>query len=758
MKKLSIFAIIAALLVTLLMGCQTAAVSEYNKEIISGGELGAFDYESIAHLSEDWSLDSGTGLGAFSTVQNTDAANYLKIDTSSAGYASASRKLYLKPFSYYYVEYTYTTSAMAKADEDMDYIGFYVGFQENPDFNIRDDKPTEERATNNAGKDGFYFRTSAIREVNLTLNVGTKDNPVKTSNVTVKSLSLKRVQKADIAEGAAYYELENTVYGAPTQLNLVYVILGGVGTLIIAYVFYILRARTLALEKNGTKNVFYNKLKTNKYLGLLITVGAALAVRLAITLSEAFIAGGSIIKTAYYGFDLTQLAGFGSWIAQSGTPYFFEYNPAAGFMPFGLYLSGLAGLFGRLIGLSSGATDATVLLTTVTMLKLFAVLADIGVVILIYKLISKRQGTVAGMVTAGFYALLPAVFYSSASVGTIESVTVFFVVLAFYFILEKKYIPMAASYFVACMFSPAALIAVPLILMYTAYIIYKAIKDKTLAWITPVVTIVASLVLYFLVSLPFAINQVQKGDAFFAFNGFIDTVKGLNVYSINAFNFQAMIGNNFKAVSTESTLVTILFVLFIVGLFAAAYFRNRNRLDLVMLGASFYIIYWIFCNNITPVALLTMFPLLLIYTAFIKDKRMYFALSMFAALSFINISYVYMIAGYTDSGITQLNYVTSIMYIMGAFNLLLTIYFVVIGYDTVVSGQASEQLVLVVPYKTYAKSVADNTVIAVKNFGYKVSALLSSVVRALKSEREERAECKKQEAEKTDSTKEEKGE
>lgn len=748
MKKFLILAVTALLVIATLTGCKTAGVKAYGKEIINGGELGTFDYETLDDLKKEWKLTSGgTATDVFSIVENTEGANYLKINTTSSGYATVSQTLYLRTYSYYKITYTYTTSTMTNFKEDVGYIGLFAGFLENPDFNIKSDNATEERNSNNLGTAEFYFKTDSIREVNVALFVGTEDNPVSASNVTIRSFSLTRVEKAVAeAEGqtSGLYELTSTIYGAPTILNSVYVILGAIGTLIIGYAFYMWKARALALQlPDAKKNAFFEKLKSKKGLGLLIVLGGAFIVRLAILIAETVSSAPGAVQTVYYGYDLAKYGEFGNWLAKYGPPFFYKYFADAAFMPFTLYFSTLAGLIGRLIGLIPGVNEAGVLLATVTAFRLFAVLADAGTACLIYSILKKKAGAPSAVITALFYAMLPVFFLSSARVASADIFAVFFTVLAFRFLLDKNYLGMCAAYFSACMFSASALLAVPFILMYTAFIVYKSIKEKNKSWIMVLSAMVGALVLFYLVTLPFAIKYIPDGKPFYAFDSYIAAVKGADVYSVNAFNFQAMIGNNFKPVTTESTFVTILFIAFIIGLLAVAYFKGKNRLSLTLLGSAFVLVYWTFCNNVKPNTLLLALPLMLIYNGFVKDKRMFAAFTLFAASAFVNTSYVYMIAGYNDNGITQMGYDTPIMYIMGAVNLLLVIFFVVVGYDVLISRQSNEHLVLKVPYGTYVKSLATNSAIAVKNFGYKLSAFFSEVKESLKDERAERAAKRK---------------
>lgn len=757
MKKSLLVACIIVLCTVVLFGCVPKAETKYDTNILARQDKTVFDYGgSLTELKKSWTLTSGGSVDE--TFSN--ASNYLTINTSSAGYAVAAYKVVLKPNSNYKIRYSFTSTTMAAVDVEKSYYGLWVGFAEDKNFNRYPvDKTTEHRGATSGTEVGeFYFSTGNVREATLTINVGSPDKKVNVSAVVIKDIALTRVDKAAILEAKNNNEkidvLNKTEYGRPTRFNNVYVAIGGVLTLVIAYVFYMLRARariheagektTDGAKAGGLKNPFARLLANHKYMGLLLVVGAGLLVRVVIMLTESLLAGQSVIQTIYYGFDLGNDAAYGTWLAKYGMPYFFSYNNGAAFMPFALYFDTLAGLVGRAVGAIPKATDATALLATAATLKAFAIAADIGVAVIIYKIIADKQGKLAAAITAGLYTLLPVTLSLSAAWGSMVSIAVFFAVLAFYFLLNKNYWGMVISYFAAALISPSMLLVSPFILCYTALLIYRGIKDKKLwGWLTPTLAIVGGLVLFYLITLPFAVNDISKGKVFFAFDKYIEAVKGANVYTANAFNFQGLIGNNFKPVTTESTFVTILFVVFILSLFCVSYFKSKSRLQLVMLSAGFVAVYWIFTNNMTPASIFIALPLMYIYTSLVKDRRLYVAFALYAAMMFVNISYINAVGGYTDAGIADIGYGNAMMYVFGSLNMLLIIYYVIVGYDSVVNNKTSEYLSLRVPYLTYVSSMGANIAITVRNGGAKVTAFAKQIVNALKEDSAERRARKK---------------
>ncbi len=747
MKKTIVLAVVLlALSALVLTGCTGKVVKDYDTQILTfSTEKGDFYYNDFNALTAEWDLTTGNGASA-SSVFSTSSKG-LKINTVNSGYATASQTVYLKPYADYKVEYTYTVDSIADydtTDDIADYGGLYIGFLENPSFNIGEGDKASVITTARSGSDTFYFHTDGTREFNLAVNVGNEDKPVN-AVVYIETVKLTLVNSAtltdEVKDAYGYYALTSAVYGQATATNVVYVILGGVATLVLAYVFYVMRSRTLAFEGIKTENKFYEKIVSSKTAGILLTVGIAALVRLLITLIETAISGSSSIVSNEYGYDLTREAYMGSLSAKIGTIYLYQYYPAyTALMPVTMYLSTLAGFIGRALS-AMKMSEAHVELAVVCIIKLFNIAADLGTVALIYKIIEKRHGNAAATVLGSFYALVPLTFSLSAAWGSYESVTAFFVVLAFYFLLNKKsYIGMAVAYFFAAMTSATALYVVPAVLFYTAYVIYKAVKDGEYKRIVaPVCAIVGGFVLFYLISLPFVFNDVAAGDAFAAFDKYIATVKGASVYSANAFNFQGLLGHNFTSVGVQSVVATIIFIVFVVVVLGLAYFRTRNRIDLTLIAASSVLALWTFANNMKPNSIYLALPLMFIAAALLRETRLYIAFALYSAFAFVNNAYVYMVTGYDANGVLAVSYeTTAIMYVFGAFSLVLAIYFMVVAFDVLVSKRAVDHVVIPVPYVQYVKYVFSKAAGKMKTGASKVGAFVSATGEAIKEVNAER--------------------
>ena len=138
------------------------------------------------------------------------------------------------------------------------------------------------------------------------------------------------------------------------------------------------------------------------------------------------------------------------------------------------------------------------------------------------------------------------------------------------------------------------------------YTIQQAINQPKLRIAAPV-ALVVGFVLFYLLNLPFDVNAVSSGVPFVCVTKYWDGIFGNLLYTKNAFNFQALLGNNFGSVTNESLIVTIVFVVFMLALVGFGYFRYKNRLNLLLLGTAFINMYFMFANNVRQIVFVYIF-------------------------------------------------------------------------------------------------------------------------------------------------------
>ncbi|HQC54256.1 MAG TPA: hypothetical protein PKX91_00805 [Clostridia bacterium] len=750
-NKIIIFVLVAACIISLLLvGCSTKAESKFNTEILKGAEGNAenFKYTSIDELSEVWDMEYPV-----SQPFSVSSTSGLSIDTSDNGYVSLTKKVFLKPHSYYKVEYDCKITEIGRFNDDTEFIqghGLYVGFKEDASFNVVGDKTAQESVTCNDKTRVFYFKTSGSSEYNISLNFGSEQFPVKGKG-EVSRLSLMRVTKSAATEGAVeagldVLQLKATVFGMTKTSNLPYVILGAIATVVLAYFAFIMQSRNMAFaDVEKTNNTLYNKIKDSKCLGLIIVLGLGAIVRLAIMLTQTIMAGGEHISKVFFGYNLENLSAQGTWIAKHGTPYFYQFNEKSMFLPIPLYLSALAGLIGQGLYGIKGVDSNTVALAVVAINKLFAIFADLGAIVIIYKAIEKNQGKTTATIMAGAYSLLPIVFTMSSAWGAVESIASLLIVSTFYCILDKNYIGMSVSFFLAALTSTLSLLFIPAVLLYTIFLTIDGFKEKKYKQLIVIlVTIISSLVLFYLITLPLNFADIQSGKGFIAFDRFITLVADKNVYTQNAFNFQALLKNNYVDITLQSKVVDIIFVVFILLVLSAVYLKSRNRLSLSFIGVGAAILIWTFSVKMKPEALYMVLGIFFMVAVCLKDIRVYIGFILYAVFSYINNSYVYLMVGYTEEGVSAITYENNaILYVFGAISLVLAIYIIVVGYDVLVNKKTVPHKAMTEVYTQYVKRTTKNVLISVSNGFAIVSAWFKEFGRAAKEDIQERNEIRK---------------
>lgn len=167
-------------------------------------------------------------------------------------------------------------------------------------------------------------------------------------------------------------------------------------------------------------------------------------------------------------------------------------------------------------------------------LKLPPVLADIGVGVLLYKMILKyKRDHLAAWYAVIFYLFNPVFWYTSALWGQIESIGIFFILWSFYLLLysNNRFIPLLVFTF-AVLTKQTTVIFVPIIVI--AYLKKYSFNDLLKGGIL-------SLGVFWIFFIPF----YQQGNVLlYPFNTYLTrilTASGLPFVSNHAFNFWAIV-------------------------------------------------------------------------------------------------------------------------------------------------------------------------------------------------------------------------
>jgi hypothetical protein len=174
-----------------------------------------------------------------------------------------------------------------------------------------------------------------------------------------------------------------------------------------------------------------------KMLPLLAILGAGLLLRLVL----AFL----VFPGQGFATDLQLFAEWARSLAAGGPASFYASTPSANYPPAYLYVLWALG------GLSGGQVPAAVL-------KLPAIVADVGVAVLVARLAGRWRGPRAGLGAAALYLFIPVTWYDSALWGQVDAVAALVMVAALVLLVEGWSEPAAALAVLAVLVKPQALV------------------------------------------------------------------------------------------------------------------------------------------------------------------------------------------------------------------------------------------------------------------------------------------------------------
>ena len=169
--------------------------------------------------------------------------------------------------------------------------------------------------------------------------------------------------------------------------------------------------------------------RIGRHRAVLVLLGLGLALRLVLAL---VVFPGQGLSS-----DLGFFEGWATTLARVGPGGFYATASSANYPPGYMYVLWLVGVLGSLAG--SGAAHATLLL-----LKIPAILADIGIGALLYVAGRRWFGPRAGLLAAALYLFNPVAWYDSALWGQVDAVGAFIMLAALVLLVEGWSEPAAA--------------------------------------------------------------------------------------------------------------------------------------------------------------------------------------------------------------------------------------------------------------------------------------------------------------------------
>lgn len=359
----------------------------------------------------------------------------------------------------------------------------------------------------------------------------------------------------------------------------------------------------------------------NRTVRIAIVLAAALVVRLVLAASVRGYSVDMNCFTAWADMAYTQgIPHMYAYAAQNGI--FLDYPP--GYM-FILYV---IGLLRNVLSLSPDSSACWVLV------KLPPTLFELGAAVLIWRLLRKKGNGAAGLVAAATYAFHPAFLVTTSLWGQVDGVFVFFLLLAFVWLLEKRHIASTIAYAVALLVKPQALVFFP---VYLWYIIDLFVKKEKGALLLTLKCVGVGVLVFAAGVLPFSAGQ----DWNWIFKLYTSTLASYEYATLNTFNLYALFGANF--VGLDQTLLGVPYTVWGMVLIAVAVLTSALvyvKRGVLTAAAYLNIALCLFGTKMHERYLLPSLALLLV--AFVMEQRTALRplFGVFSFTVFLNIGYV----------------------------------------------------------------------------------------------------------------------
>lgn len=382
-----------------------------------------------------------------------------------------------------------------------------------------------------------------------------------------------------------------------------------------------------AITIMGTKTLSGNDLreKQERLLALALVFLGAFVVHI-------------ICAAVYTGYK-TDMDCFFWWadaVFENGIPQFYHLDAFTDYPPGYMYILYVIGAIKKLFGMTSMTTG------TIVLLKLPAMLCDLGIGYVIYKVASKYTKPNYALFFAAAYMFNPAVIINSCTWGQVDSVFTIFVVLMCYFVTEKK-LPLAY------LMLAIGILIKPQTLIFTPIVIFGIIDQVFLhdfTWKRMFKELGLGLLaigLLFLLMLPFGLSTVLAQ--------YVDTLGQYEYASVNAYNLWTLFGHNWAAQTDMFMFMSFkswgtFFIIATVAASAWFCFKNKESESKYYITGAF-IVFSVFMLSVRMHERY-MYPALalLLITAAVKRNIKY--VIAFAALSIYHFMNVYHVLFYYD--------------------------------------------------------------------------------------------------------------
>lgn len=678
MKKIMTLTICVLLVIATVLsltGCGGIVTSKFGEELIQNGgfESDLANWKAVKNGEEFIPSIKNHSSGNTSAGEKNLGKKCVSF-TVDSGYAYLEQSIKIEPNQVYCVSAEMLIpSAITAGTKDKAFDGAFIGFAENVDFAGRESVTKVQTGWTYTYT--YYFRTE-FSEVTLRAGIGSLGKTA-TGTIWFDNISVKKVDPT--ASGIAESSIKTLGRANNGTSGIVYIALGAVLVLAFGYVAYrlIRRHGYVSEKKDNVRGSLIAKILSKKWM-ILVVLGVALIVRVLL----AYFYTGYKSGMASTGSLANNLAtvGFGA-LTSSNT----EVLPLYG------YVLWLIGSLINLLGIQAGSSIYYVFL------RLPAIIADLVAIYFIYKLAKKFIGRAGGVIAGALYAVLPTVLTATSVWGATDSLFALLAILTLYFILNpngltngKRYTGIFVSFVAGVLIRLEMLWLVPIVASFLIYNFMKKPDSRK----SIIIGTIASIVAFYVVSLPIFMAQIGAGRVFYVWEYYFMIIKNGAKYALNNFGLYALVGLNGKNVTAMSNWMNLAFAALLFAFTLIIYFKNKSRLEIILIAAFTMIAASAFAIDMSATFAIVGTILLLVYAVISNEKRIYLLTIIFALFAFLNSAYVLNALG----SLTPLLLGNTVIYltgdvfmiVMSALHIIAICYFVYVLYDICINDKIKQ--------------------------------------------------------------------
>lgn len=363
--------------------------------------------------------------------------------------------------------------------------------------------------------------------------------------------------------------------------------------------------------------------------GLLVLLLGALAVRVLL-----------VATTDGYLYDTNTFSAWAGLLNERGLSGFYTGGFFADYPPGYMFVLWAAGRVTEALGLAALSGPALLVLCLVP------VLCDLGLAALLYRVALPRGGRRGALLAAACAAFNPAFIFDCAVWKQVDAVLALLLLACFLLLSKRRYLPAAFFYGLALLVKPQALLYGPVFALgFLLPVFFEKGRARLEAALRTLGGAMVSVGAVIVLSAPFTGSQTP---VLWLLEKYFTTASSYPYASINAFNFIAALGGNWKPMTDRFLFLSwqgwgmlgILLVTAALVLLAVRSYKN-GRFNLPLLAAFYGCGIFTFAHQMHERYIFPAVVFLLAAWALCGDRRLWRAAALFSATLLVNMAAVY---------------------------------------------------------------------------------------------------------------------